>query len=95
MTLTLTLPSEMEARLIEEAERQGMSPGEYTLQLLQKHLQSPQDRRAALVKLVQSWIDEGDAEEQKETGDYLIRVLDEDRPSQRKLFPPDLKGVSW
>ena len=34
-------------------------------------------------------------EEQKETGDYLVRTLDEDRLSDRQLFPPELKGVTW
>jgi hypothetical protein len=48
-----------------------------------------------LVELLQSWIEGGDAEEQKETGDYLIRTLDEDRLSDRRLFPPELKGVTW
>ena len=37
--------------------------------------------RGKLVELLQSWIDGGDAEEQKETGEYLIQVLDEDRLS--------------
>lgn len=37
-------------------------------------------------KLFQSWR-EGDAREQKETWEYLKRVLDEDRSSDRKLFP--------
>ena len=35
------------------------------------------------------------AAEQQETGEYLIRILDEDRLSNRKLFPPELKGVTW
>jgi len=35
------------------------------------------------------------ADEQKETGDFLVRALDEDRPSERKLFPPELEGVTW
>lgn len=48
-----------------------------------------------LAKLLQSWILEGDAQEQKETGEYLIRSLDEDRLSDRSLFPTELKGVSW
>ena len=26
---------------------------------------------------------------------YLVRVLDEDRLSDRPLFPPELKGVTW
>ena len=30
-----------------------------------------------------------------ETGEYLIRVLDEDRLSDRKLFPAELKGITW
>ena len=29
------------------------------------------------------------------TGEYLIRALDEDRLSDRPLFPPELKGVTW
>jgi hypothetical protein len=48
-----------------------------------------------LVKLLQSWIDEDDTAEQQETGDYLIQALDEDRLSDRKLFPSELKGVTW
>lgn len=48
-----------------------------------------------LAKLLQSWILEGDAQDQKETGEYLIRVLDDDRLSDRSLFPPELKGVTW
>ena len=94
MTLTLTLPPELEQRLMQEAKRQGLPVGEYALQLLDKQL-PPQDHQAELVALLQSWIDEEDAQEQQETGDYLIRVLDEDRLSDRKLFPPELKGVSW
>lgn len=45
--------------------------------------------------LFQSWIDEEDAEEQEETGNYLIQALDEDRLSNRKLYPADLEGVTW
>ncbi len=29
------------------------------------------------------------------TGQFLIKVLDEDRFSQRKLFPIEMKGVTW
>jgi hypothetical protein len=58
-----------------------------------QHLPSrnPQEE---LVGLLQSWILEGDAQEQKETGEYLVRSLDEDRLSDRSLFPPELKGVT-
>jgi hypothetical protein len=48
-----------------------------------------------LVALLQSWIDEGDDQEQRGTGEYLIQALDEDRLSDRRLFPPELKGATW
>lgn len=94
MTLTLHLPPELEQRLTQEAKRQGLPLDAYTLQLLDKSL-PPTDRRTELVTLLQSWIDEGNPEEQQEAGEYLIRALDEDRLADRPLFPPDLKGVTW
>ena len=51
--------------------------------------------QAKVVNLLQSWLDEEDAEEQRETGEYLIRALDEDRLSDRKLFPIAMKSVTW
>lgn len=48
-----------------------------------------------LIALLESWMKEGDAEEQKETLEYLIRALDENRPEGYKLFPPELKGKTW
>ena len=94
MTLTLHLTPELEQRLTQEAKRQGLSVDVYTLQLLDKHL-PPKSRRDELITLLQSWIDEDDAGEQQETGEYLVRVLDEDRLSDRKLFPPELKDSTW
>jgi putative addiction module component (TIGR02574 family) len=46
-------------------------------------------------RLLQSWIVDGDAQEQRQTGEYLVQALDEDRLSDRRLFPPELKGVTW
>jgi hypothetical protein len=94
MTLTLNLPPDVAERLRQAADRRGLPADVYASQLLAEHL-PPQDRRAEAVALLQSWIDAGDADEQKETGDYLIRVLDEDRLSDRKLFPDDLRGQTW
>jgi hypothetical protein len=94
MTLTLHLSPELERRLADEAGRRGLALDAYTLQLLDKSL-PPADRRAELVTLLQSWIEGGDDEEQRETGAYLIHVLDEDRLAKRPLFPPELKGVTW
>ena len=94
MTLTLSLPPELEERLQHEADRQGVPADALTLRLLDQHLPS-RDSRAELVELLQSWIEDGDAEEQRETGEYLRQALDEDRLSDRSLFPPELKGVTW
>ena len=44
------------------------------------------EKNKAAIELLRSWREEGDEEEQKETGDYLRRVLDEDRLSNRQLF---------
>ena len=52
----------------------------------------PEDRTEALGALIRSWMDEEGAGEQRETIEYLARVLDEDRLSDRKLFPGELKG---
>ncbi len=54
---------------------------------------TPEQKRAAA--LLQSWIDEGDAEEQQETGAALLTGLDENRSSDRKHFPPEMAGESW
>jgi hypothetical protein len=92
--MTIVLPSEIEERLIEESERRNLPASTLALELLDQHLPS-KDRHDKLIKLIQSWIDSDDLEEQRETGDYLIKVLDEDRLSDRKLFPKELKGVTW
>lgn len=47
------------------------------------------------VAILQSWIDEGDEEEQTATREAIIKGLDEYRLSDRKLFPAELKGITW
>jgi hypothetical protein len=94
MTLKLQLTPELEERLRREAEKQGVPADECTLRLLDEYLPG-KERSANLERILKSWMDKDDAEEQKETGEYLIRVLDEDRLSDRKLFPAELKGTSW
>lgn len=94
MTLTLDLSAELEERLAQEAERAGVAPDRYAVRLLEQQLLT-EDRRTRLVALLDSWMEDEDQEEQRETLDYLVRALDEDRASQRKLFPPEMKGVTW
>lgn len=44
-------------------------------------------RQQALSKLLQSWEEEGDEQEQKETLEFLQQALNQDRLSNRPLFP--------
>jgi hypothetical protein len=94
MTLTLDLPLELEQYLLQEAQQQGLSVESVTLQLLTSSILLKLKQSEA-VNLIQSWIDDEDIEEQQETGQYLIRALDEDRLSERKLFPVEMKGITW
>ena len=95
MDVTLNLTPELGHRLQRAARKHGVSADEYMLRLLDRQL--PGDGQAAtLVSLLQSWIDEeDDAGEQRATGEYLVRALDEDRLSGRQLFPTEHKGVTW
>ena len=56
---------------------------------------SPDDDAEGPGALIRSWLGEEDADEQRETLESLVRALDEDRLSDRKLFPEELKGKSW
>lgn len=94
MTLTLNLSQDLEDRLQHEAERRGLPADALTLHLLDQYLPST-DLQGRLSALLRSWIVEGDPQEQKETGEYLVRTLDEDRLSERLLFPLELKGTTW
>jgi len=94
MTLTLDLTPDLELRLSSAAQAQGTTPESYALAAIEKDL-SDEVRRKSAVALLRSWRDPALAAEQKETGEYLIRALDEDRTSDRKLFPPELKGITW
>lgn len=94
MTLTLDLSPELEQYLLQEANQQGLSVEALALQLLANSILLKQKQTEA-VNLLQSWIDDEDVEEQQETGQYLIHALDDDRLSERKLFPLDMKGVTW
>ena len=93
MILTLSLTPEIEEYLTQKAVLQGLSTEAYVLQMRGESLEK--EKQTKLVDVLQSWIDEDDAQEQQETGEFLIQALDEDRLSDRKLFPSDLKGVTW
>ncbi|HUY33846.1 MAG TPA: hypothetical protein VMV69_13940 [Pirellulales bacterium] len=96
MTLELVLPPGLEQRLQLEATRQGQSVGATTLQLLEKYLPPP-DRRAEAIALLQASIQKANVATQaeKEEAASILRFLDEDHPSERQLFPDDMKGITW
>jgi hypothetical protein len=94
MAITLNLSPELEQYLLQEANQQGISIEMLTSQILADSILLKQ-KRAEVVNLLQSWIDDEDIEDQQETGNYLINALDRDRLSERKLFPPEMKGKSW
>ncbi len=94
MTVTLNMPPEMQERLAEEARRRGLSVAELALQILESQIR-PKNRREAATAILEAWMKEEDAAEQVETGEYLVKALDEDRLSDRRLFPRELKGITW
>jgi hypothetical protein len=94
MTLTLNLSPELEQYLQQEANQQGVSLEEVVLQFLKNSIRLEQKQGEA-VNLIQSWLENDEEIEQKETGQYLIQALDEDRVSERKLFPLEMKGITW
>jgi len=94
MTLTLNLSPELEQYLLREANQHGLSVEALAVQLLTNSILLKQKQTEA-VNLLQSWIDDEDDEEQQETGQYLTQALDDDRLSERKLFPAELKGITW
>lgn len=94
-TLSIVLPPDLEQRLAREASLQGMTPEQYANQAIKEHLSQLEKERREKMQSLRAWNDQYSEEEQKETWDYLVRVLDEDRPSERKLFPEEMKGVSW
>ena len=93
VNVTLDLTPELGRRLKQAARQHGVSANAYTVQLLDRHL--PGDRQAGdLVSLLQSWMDEENGGEQRDTGEYLVRALDDDRLSDRRFFPPEQKGLN-
>ncbi len=56
-------------------------------QIRNENSQQKAARQQALSELLQSWEEEGDEQEQKETLEFLQQALNQDRLSNRPLFP--------
>ncbi|HWG47542.1 MAG TPA: hypothetical protein VN688_32565 [Gemmataceae bacterium] len=98
MTLQLTLPPELQERLRQEAERRGQPVESIALHLLNEYLPPPLDaRRAAAIAMLHRWMEEDAAisPEEDAASEEFFHSLDAARTSNRPLFPPELKGISW
>ncbi len=94
MTLTLDLPPNLEISLFQAANQQSLTVEEFVIQMLTSAF-TEKERQKKAVSLLESWLSDADIEEQKITGAYLIEALDQDRLSDRLLFPDEMKGKSW
>jgi len=87
--LQVTVPPDLAARLQQEALRRRQPAEAVALQGLDEHLPPPLDeRRAAAIAMLQRWMEEDAAlsPEEAAANAEVLRTLDEDRPSYRKLF---------
>ena len=57
--------------------------------------ESPGGQADGLGRLIQAWMDEDDAVEQRETLGYLVSTLDEDRMPDQDRILRELKGTTW
>jgi hypothetical protein len=82
-------PSQVEERLRHEAERRGQGEEAVALRVLDQNLPPALDaRRDAAVSLLRGWAaeDESLSAEELATNVQVLKAVDEDRPSYRKLF---------
>jgi predicted ATPase len=95
MTLQLNLSADLQERLRQEAERRGQPVEAVALHLLAEHLPPLDARRAAAIALLHQWMEEDAAMSEEELAENaeVLRCLDEDRPSYRKLFADILKDA--
>ena len=95
--MVLDLPPELEQRLNREALRLGVSMEECASRILDQFLPPCDDpeRRARAIAMLQTWLKESDEHEDQEAGKLLRDAVDEDRMPGSKLFPPEMKDLTW
>jgi len=81
--------------LRQESERHGQPSEAVVLRLLDEHLPPSDERRTAGLALLNQWIEEDSPTAGAEEDDEFFRNLDASRTSNRPLFPPELKGITW
>lgn len=87
MTLQIELPSDLESRLHAESLRQGLSPADVALGILRQSLPL-QERTAKAIVMLEQWGREDRAltKEEYDANAEVLRQIDLDRLSDRKLF---------
>ncbi|HKB01569.1 MAG TPA: hypothetical protein VKD90_05080 [Gemmataceae bacterium] len=95
MTLKLSLPPELERRLRAAASQKGERVDQFVVQLLDENL-PPTDTKRAAANLLLDWAKEVEAMTDAESAENerILRAIDSDRLSDRKLFSHLFKGKS-
>jgi hypothetical protein len=93
MVIQLNLPAQLEERLKSEASRRGLAPDACALQTLDQHLPATAERQTAALAMLEQWNaqDAALSPEESAENEAVLRALDEDRPSYRRLFTEVLK----
>lgn len=88
MSITISLPAQVEARVEAEAARQHKTPAALVADLVSQALPQEDEisRRERSLTLLRSVDDIGDEAEQRETFNTLQTAIEEDRLSGRKRF---------
>jgi predicted transcriptional regulator len=94
-SITLRLTPDLRFGLEREAGARRTSPEQFALEALEKSVaQSLQERASKVAEMFRQW-NEAEVDESEALDDEFFKQLDENRTSFRKLFPPELKGISW
>ncbi len=91
MTYQIQVTPELKARLDALAFREGTTADTVAARTLEQHLPPVQDV-AAISKMLREWIEE---DKNAPEDDSFFIEFDKHRSSYRKLYPPELKGITW
>jgi predicted DNA-binding protein len=87
MTLRLSLPPDLETRLKSAASKNGKPVEQYAVQVLEEHVPPTATNQAAAQMLLR-WAQDDEAMTDAEAAENeaILRAIDADRLSDRKLF---------
>ena len=87
MTMQITLTSDLQIRLNSAASLRGKSADQLALEILEDNL-PPSEKNLAAARMLLDWAEEDAAMSDSESAanEAILRAIDEDRLSDRKLF---------